>query len=158
MKRPLAAIAVVLFLASASDALACFGAMLKVGVEPGGAKAMAAYALGYFVAEKTGIEPEFVETPDPASALVKGEIDAAVVDGSAQPLKGILVLPGGKVSGFGEAKVWLREDVKDDIRFTTVERALGLMPAFYSSEAYGNAARSGSEPKKAARKAVSDGT
>lgn len=158
MRRMLAALAALAVLAAAPAALACFGAMLKVGVEPGGAKATAAYALGYFVAEKTGIEPEFVETSDPGSALAKGEVDVVLLNAGAAEVKGALGRAGGMVAGFGDAKIWLREDVQDDIRFSTVEKALGLLPAFYSSEAYKKAASSGAEPKKAARKAVSDGT
>lgn len=145
-------------LTAASAALACFGAMLKVAVEPDGARATAAYALGYFVAEKTGIEPEFIETADPAAALSKGEVDAALLEVKSGQVKGAVERGGGMVEGFGEAHIWLRSDVQDDIRFTTVEKALGMLPAFYSSEAYKKAASAGAEPKKSARKAVSDGT
>lgn len=159
MRRALAAsIALLALLAFGGAALACFGAMLKVGVEPGGARATAAYALGYFVAEKTGIEPEFIETADPAAALARGEVDAALLDVKTGEVKGAVKRGAGQVEGSGELSIWLREDVQDDIRFTTVEKALGMLPAFYSSEGYKKAAGSVSEPKKAARKAVSDGT
>lgn len=147
-----------LLLFAASAALGCFGAMLKVGVVAGSAKEVAAYSLGYFVAEKTGIEPEFVETADPAGAFARGEIDVALLPASIKEVEGAISRSGGNLEGLGGANIWLRKDVLDDIRFTTVEKALALLPAFYSSEAYIKAVKSGAEPKKAARKAVSDGT
>lgn len=146
------------FLAGVGGAHACFGKMLKVGVPSGRESALAAYALGWFAAEKTGIEPEFVAVEDPLVALSKREIDIAVAPSSAPVGPGLVVREGGIVPGVGPARFYLRSDVLEDLRFFTVDKALGLAPAFFGSPAYGAAVSSGADAKKAARKAVNDGT
>lgn len=140
------------------EARACFGALLKVGVVADTAQQTAAYALGYFVEDRTGVAPEFVEVADAGAALAKGEVDVALVVNGPAEIKGAVKGAAVTLPGPSGAAVWLRTEIKDDLRFTTVERALNLLPGFYASEAYKNAAGSGKEPKKAARKAVSDGS
>lgn len=147
-----------LVLAGVGGAHACFGKMLKVAVTGGRESALAAYALGWFVAEKTGIEPEFVAVEDPFVALSKREIDVVVAPSSAPGGPGVVVREGGIVPGVGPARFYLRSDVLEDLRFFTVDKALGLAPAFFGSPAYGAAVSSGADAKKAARKAVNDGT
>lgn len=159
MKR--AALAVFfLFLAFwAHNAEACFGTRLKFGIEAGKTDLTAVYAAGFFVEEKTGIAPEFVETGAMAEALAKGDADIFVQSADASiPGRDVTVFEAGTVPGPGKSVFVIRNDALDDIRFTTLKKALGLMPAFFGSKHYSDAAGSGLPPKKAARKAVSDGT
>lgn len=142
----------------AFTAHACFGTLLKVGVEAERAKSVAAYSLGFFVTEKTGIEPDFTATADPVADLSRGVVDVALVAKGAGGAKGLVRRYAGKIPGLGEMDFLLREDALEDIRFTTLEKALGLMPSFYGLEGYVRALNSSAEPKKAARKAVNDGT
>lgn len=133
---------------------ACFGARLRIGLTGDPVQALASYAAGYFIEEKTGIEPEFVpmET-SPAQALAVSSIDLVLVAEEAAP-KGALARPVGRLPRFGSGTFWLRADVVDDLRFFTVDRALGLLPGFYASHAFAEAAHSESAPRKAARQAV----
>lgn len=133
---------------------ACFGARLRVGVTSDPAQALASYAAGYYVEEKTGIEPEFVEVPgSPAAALASEAVDLFLTaEGAAPP--GVVLRPAGSVPGLGPVQFWVREGVLDDLRFFTVERALERIPALYGSPAYAEASRSGDAPRKAARQAV----
>ena len=150
-------VAAVLFLAPQTRA--CFGTQLKIAVEPGGPRALAAYAVGFFIAEKTGIEPDFIETPDAGEALAKGRADLALVDEKSASFMGVETREVGPVPGMGRARILLRTEILDDLRFTTVDRTLKLLPPFFSSRAYGGAAAdSKTEPKKAAKKAVMDAT
>lgn len=132
----------------------CFGARLRVGVPPDPALALAAYAAGYYVEEKTGIAPEFVDVgDDPAAALARGEVDLVLVP-DAPPPEGVAVRPAGDVPGVGAGRFWIREDVLDDLRFFTVDRALGIIPRLYASDAFAKAAASREPARKAARQAV----
>jgi hypothetical protein len=135
------------------SAWGCFGTRLRVGVVP--VHALACYATGYFVEEKTGIKPEFVDLEDnPAAALAKSQIDL-VLAREATPLPaGLVTRPAGNVPGVGPARFWLRPDVLDDLRFFTVERALGRISGFFASSVYRNAHDAKIPPKKAARQAV----
>lgn len=142
----------------ASVSRGCFGTMLKIAVEKDQEKSYAAYATGYFIAEKTGIEPDFVEVSDPGEALLKGAVDLALMPVSSLGPKNSVTRPATDLPGFGAAVFAIRSDVLEDIRFTTVEKALELCPAFFTSPAFRDNAQKGAEPKKAARKAVADGT
>lgn len=133
---------------------ACFGARLRVGVSPDPALALAAYALGYYVEEKTGIVPEFVDVGgDPAAALARSVVDLVLAPDGPAP-EGVAVRPAGTVPGVGACRVWIRGDVLDDLRFFTVDRALGILPRFYASDAFADAAVSRDPARKAARRAV----
>lgn len=159
MRRLALAAATVALWGAMAPADSCFGTRLRVAVPAGVASpswSLAAYAAGYFVQEKTGIEPEFVEATE--SALDENRADLALVSAAARPPRGVVTRPAGEVAGVGPAQFWLRAEVLDDLRFSTVERALGKLPAFFASPAYALAHRSASPPKKAARKAVLDGT
>lgn len=158
VRRALLPAAVFGFLALAATSHACFGTMLKVAVEKDPQKAYAAYAAGYFIAEKTGIEPDFIEVEDSKAALEKGSADLALTVGKSPEPKNSVARPAGDLPGFGAAVFRLRADVLEDIRFTTVEKALALCPAFFTSPAFKWDAAKGAEPRKAARKAVADGT
>jgi hypothetical protein len=128
-----------------------------VGIPTHPSLALAAYAAGYYVEEKTGIAPEFVAVEgDGAAALARGEVDLLLVPEAPRP-DGIAVRPAGDVPGAGSCRFWLREDVLDDLRFFTLDRALGNMPKFYGSEAFQRAAASGDPARKAARQAVHRG-
>lgn len=140
---------------SLAPAWGCFGTRLRVGVLPGDAAGLAAYALGYFVAEKTGIEPEFVPWPkDPAQAFADHGVDVLVTSASVAPPASVVVRDAGTVPGLGPARFWLHPEVLDDLRFFTVERALGRAGVLFAAPAYAAAARSGEAPRKAARQAV----
>jgi hypothetical protein len=134
---------------------ACFGARLRVGVSGDAAQALASYAAGYYVEEKTGIEPEFVDVGGAAtSALSQGKIDVFLAREAVPAPAGLTTRPAGEVPGLGPARFWIRSDILDDLRFSTVNRALGKIPGFYASDAYREARGSGTPPKKAARQAV----
>jgi hypothetical protein len=146
-------IACLLPLVAAAPSHPCFGARLRVGVPAG--LAFPAYAAGYWVEEKTGIPPEFVEVGgEPAAALTAGDVDLLLVAADAPLPTGVVEREAGPLPGVGATRFWIREDVLDDLRFYTVERALGALPAFYASAAFRDAAQSGSNPKQAARQAV----
>jgi len=133
---------------------ACFGARLRVGVSGDPAQALASYAAGYYVEEKTGIEPEFVDVAgSPAEALSAEVVDVFLAAAEAAP-EGVVVRDAGSVPGFGAGRFWVREGVLDDLRFFTVDRALQQLPGFYGSEAFDEASRSRDAPRKAARQAV----
>lgn len=154
MRRPLTRLLPLLlaFLALGAGPLwACFGAELRIAVEPGRERALAAYAVGYFVEEKTGIAPDFVETADPESLLKAGKVDLVVTPGQRLPSE-----EGADIPGLGPAAFRVRKDVADDLRYTTLSRALTLLPRFFSGGAYRAALSAAADPKKAARKAVSD--
>jgi hypothetical protein len=65
-------------------------------------------------------------------------------------------MAAGDAPSLGEAVIWLRPDIKEDLRFTTLERALKILGGFFSSPGMAAAAASVEDPKKAARKAVID--
>ena len=142
---------------AATMALACFGAELRVGVPPAHdnpARALAAYATGYFVEERTGIAPDFREVKeDPATALTEGDIDLWLTPINEAPPEGFLTRSAGTVPGMGEAHYWLRVTTLEDLRFTTLERALGRMGKFFASDAYHTATTQPAD-RKTARKAV----
>ena len=134
---------------------ACFGTRLRVAVDPAPEAAVACYAAGYYVEEKTGIEPEFVPVDEISSdALRRGKIDLYLARAVAPVPEGLTTRPAGAIPGLGPAQFWIRPDVLDDLRFFTVDRALGRLAEFYASPAYQEAHRSAAPPKKAARQAV----
>lgn len=136
-------------------ASACFGPKLKIGVSPEANSSLASYAIGFLVEEKTGIAPEFIEFGDSASEALKNEeIDIFLASPDAKTSEYASIKSIGDIPGVGPANVWIRTEMKDDLRFFTVERALGLLPQFFSSSAYKTAAKSKTKPKKAARQAV----
>lgn len=145
-----AAAAVLVVLAGAGACEACFGTKLRILVPAGGRGALASYAAGYFLEEKTGVEPEFVEGDEGAA------VDLRLVPAARVVPPGVVARPAGDVPGLGAAKFWLRAEVLDDLRFTTVERALARLPSFFSSPAFLGALGAPASPKKAARKAVLD--
>ncbi|MBE0617884.1 MAG: hypothetical protein IH608_08170 [Proteobacteria bacterium] len=139
---------------SAREGHGCFGARLRIGVPSDPAPALAAYAAGYYVEEKTGIEPEFVElSGDPGAALAEGAIDFFLATGLPTP-DGVEVRPAGVLPGVDDSRFWIRRDVLDDLRFFTLDRALQGIPGFYGSEAFREAARAPEPARKAARQAV----
>ena len=155
MKRRSAALALLLLLLPAL-ALACFGTELRVGLGAGDT-ALAAYATGYYVEEKTGIAPDFRPAgDDPAKALKDETIDIYLAPADEKAPEGIVTRELGEVVGAGALTYWIRADVLEDLRFTTVDKALGRIPVFFRSDAYRAATASGDAPKKAARKAVLD--
>jgi len=138
---------------AASPALACFGTRLKVGVAADPAQALAAYATGYWVEEKTGVAPEFVPLDgDPLRALLAGDVDLFLTTAGTDPAEAE-IRQAGDVPGLGQAHFWIRKDVLDDLRFFTVSRALERMPELFGSDHY-TAAVGSPSPKKAARQAV----
>lgn len=137
---------------------ACFGAKVRVGVPHDRAGSLAAYSVGYFIEEKTGIGPEFVEADDLYEALLKNELDVLIEPGGAGLRKEAETREAGSIPGIGGSRFVLRREMLDDLRFSTVEKALNMMPAFFGSGAYGEAAGSAVDARKAARKAVADGT
>lgn len=162
--RPPAAVCAVVawvfaaLLALPQEGHGCFGARLRVGVPPESGLALAAYAAGYYVEEKTGISPDFVAVEaDGAAALARGDVDLLLVREAPAP-DGSVVRPAGDVPGVGPCRFWIREDVLDDLRFSTVDRALGNIPRFYGSEAFSRAAASREPARKAARQAVHRGS
>ncbi|GAB4265138.1 MAG: hypothetical protein Kow0092_17210 [Deferrisomatales bacterium] len=159
LRQRLARAALAAALAAAASwpgpAWSCFGQRLKVGVPPGRAGALAAYAAGYFVEEKTGIEPEFVAlSGQPGPALLDRRVDLVLVAEAAEPPGGVAVRPAGEVPGLGRCRFWLHPDVLDDLRFFTVDRSLGRAPALFGSPAYRELAGSSRPPRSAARQAV----
>ncbi|TLN23756.1 hypothetical protein FDZ71_02510 [bacterium] len=147
-------LAITLALLAPALALACFGAELRIGVGKERADAFASYALGFFIEEKTGIEPLFVETDD-SKTFAENKIDLRILPATSATPAGAFKQQPLKTPG-GEAAIWLTSEVKDDIRFTTLERALKIAGGFFSSKALNEAASQSGEPKKAARKAVLD--
>jgi hypothetical protein len=143
-----------LFLPAAS--LACFGTELRVGVGKERSNALYSYALGYFVEEKTGIAPYFIEVEDVEKAFAEGKIDVKILPSGTAAPKGAVKAEGGASPLPGDAVIWLRPEIKDDLRFTTLERALRIIGGFFSSPSMAKAAASVDDPKKAARKAVID--
>jgi len=140
---------------AAAPAWACFGARLRVGVPTGSAGALAAFAVGFFVEEKTGIEPEFVELEGaPQQAFADHTVDVVLATEDVAPPKGAELRSAGAVPGMGAARFWIHPEVLDDLRFFTVDRALGRAGVLFSSPAYATAATSGEAPRKAARQAV----
>ena len=96
MRRTSALILSAALLCAATAAFACFGAELRVGVPSDAPGALAAYATGYFVEEKTGIAPDFREvTGDPATMLAEGDIDIWLVPVSTPTPEGFLTRPAG---------------------------------------------------------------
>jgi hypothetical protein len=155
--RSISALIAVLALAPAltHPVFACFGTRLRVGVDPASEAALACYAAGYYVEEKTGIEPEFVAVEDVSSeTLRRGKIDLYLAREAAPVPEGLTTRPAGAIPGLGPAQFWIRPDVLDDLRFFKVDRALGRLAGFYASPAYQEAHRSQAPPKKAARQAV----
>lgn len=146
-----------LSLLAAAPAGACFGARLRVGVPAEAPAALASYAAGYYVEEKTGIAPEFVPVAAPAEALTQGRVDLVLVPEGAAAPPGAQVRAAGEAPGLGRAQLWLRAEVLDDLRFFTLDRALGRFPGLLASPAYARAAQSQDPPRKAARRAVLDG-
>jgi hypothetical protein len=134
---------------------ACFGTRLRVGVPTTPHHALAGFATGYYVEEKTGIAPEFVELSAPAAqALTDGDIDLVITTDTAAAPDGVEVRPAGMVPGLGSASFWIHPEVLDDLRFFTVERALSRATRLFTSAAYGEAVQSTEPPRKAARQAV----
>ncbi len=144
-----------LLLLTAPVSHACFGAQLRVGVVEGGE--LAAYFTGFFVEEKTGIVPDFKVTTDPLKALAEEKIDIFLAQSGDKAPEGLLVREVGEIPGLGKRVYWMRSDVVEDLRFTTVERALGIIGRFFSTSHYREAVAA-PNPKKAARKAVNDGS
>jgi len=157
-RRPLLVLLALALLLPAAGR-ACFGTELRIGLPAEPARALAAYAAGYYVEETTGIVPDFrAVAGDPVEALGSGEIDlwlAFDAPPAALP-EGLALRPLGAVPGVGEGRFLLRADVLEDLRFTTVERALGALPRFYASPAWAKAAEAPEGGKKVARKAVLD--
>ncbi len=139
----------------ATPALGCFGARLRIGVPGEPASALASYAAGYFIEEKTGIEPEFVEVGvEPHSAFDAGRFDLFLAPGSVPSPEGATLRPAGTIPGVGPARFWIHPEVLDDLRFYTVNRTLDLAPAFFASGSYREAAEEAEPGKRAARRAV----
>ncbi len=143
-------------LAAAGPAAACFGTRLRVGVPPGRLWALAAYATGYYVEEKAGVEPEFVRVEDPAAALGEVRVDLVLVPAGTPTPSGAVARPAGEVPGLGGIQYWVREAVLEDLRYFLVDRALGRVGELFGSNAYARAAAGGGDPQKAARNAVLD--
>ena len=136
-------------------AFSCFGTELKVGYVKGDeSHSYASFATGFYVEEKTGVAPRFIEVSEPAKALSEEKIDLYLQAGNNPPPEGVITREGGEITGLGKVTFWLSDDVLDDLRFTTVERALAKLPSFFSSISFIENAASESTPKKAARKAV----
>jgi hypothetical protein len=145
-----------LLLVGVGPTFACFGTQLKVGVFGESDLKKAAFALGYFIEEKTGVVPEFIEIKEPVAALEAGRIDIIIVPSAIIIPRVYPTRIGGSLPKLGELRFVLATNILDDLRFTTVERALSLLPDFYKSKPYRNS-KSGTKEKQAARKAVSDG-
>lgn len=137
------------------QAAACFGVNLRVGFSRDPGQALASYAAGYYVEEKTGVRPDFVEvTGDPEAALAKGEIDLFLAQTALTPPEAVSLRDAGEVPGFGPSRFWIRPEVLDDLRFFTVDRALRALPGFYVSGPYQEASARTGSAKKTARGAV----
>lgn len=147
--------AAALVLAAALPGHACFGARLRVGVPPEPRLALAAYALGYYLEEKAGVAPDFVEAPEPRRALEAGHVDLALAPAQAVP-PAVVVRDAGEVPGHGPLRVWLRPDIGEDLRFALMDRVLGRAPGFLASPGFLRALESDAAPRKAARRAVLD--
>ncbi len=161
MTRPCRTLALLilpaLLLAGADGARACFGTRLRIGLQAGTPAELPALATGYFLEERAGVTPEFVEIPEgPARALAGERVDLVIAPASARAPEGIAVRPAGPVPGLGEARYWIRPAVLDDLRFSLVERALGRIPGLFRSGAFRRAVGSGDPPRRAARRAVLD--
>ncbi len=157
MTRPLyrPVLVAVAALAAAGVAWACFGNRLRIGVPDGRAGALAAYALGYYLEERAGVEPEFVAVAgDPVAPFQAHAVDLVVVPRDRAAPDGAVVRDAGAVPGLGPARFWVRPEVPEDLRFSLVERALGRIPALYASGPYREAEAGGGEPRPAARQAV----
>ncbi|MDF1553951.1 MAG: hypothetical protein P1P84_12855 [Deferrisomatales bacterium] len=140
---------------AAAPAEACFGARLRVGVPSAGAGALAAFAIGYYVEEKTGIEPEFVELAGtPQQAIAEHAVDLVLAAEDVPPPALAEVRMAGDVPGLGPARFWLHPEVLDDLRFFTVERVLGRAGKLFASPAYAAAVASEGAARQAARQAV----
>ena len=146
-----------LLLGAADGARACFGTRLRVGVQAGTPAELPALATGYFLEERAGITPEFVEIPEgPGRALAEGRVDLVIAPASARAPEGVAERPAGPVPGLGEARYWIRPAVLEDLRFSLVDRALGRIPDLFRSGPFRRAVGSGQPPRKAARRAVLD--
>ncbi len=143
-------------LAAALPAAACFGTRLRVGVPADRTWALAAYATGYYVEEKAGVEPEFVRVEDPAAALGKGRVDLVLVPAGGGAPPGAVARPAGEVPGLGRIQFWVREAVLEDLRYSLVDRALGRVGELFRSQAYADAWAGHGPPRRAARQAVLD--
>ncbi len=144
-----------LFLGQPLPGWGCFGTELRVGFAAGDPGiALAGYAAGFYVEEKTGIPPEFVLLEeDPAAALVAGRVDLVLAPATLPAPEGVPVRDAGRLGDGRALRIWIRADVLDDLRFFTVDRAIGLVPQFYASTAF-RAAEGDGAPKQAARRAV----
>lgn len=149
-------LALALFLLLPSLALACFGTELRIGVGKDPKNALFSYALGFFIEEKTGIEPLFVEVDDSPSLLADKKIDLRLLPATAPAPTGAVRQETVNLPDYGEAFVWLTHETVDDLRFTTIERTLKIAGGFFNSKAMSEAASHSGDPKKAARKAVLD--
>ncbi len=161
MTRPCRALSLVilpaLLLGAAEGARACFGTRLRIGVQAGTPAELPALATGYFLEERAGITPEFVEIQEgPARALAGGRVDLVIAPASAPAPEGVVERPAGPVPGLGPARYWIRPTVLEDLRFTLVDRALGRIPGLFRSGAFRRAVGSGDPPRRAARRAVLD--
>ncbi len=143
-------------LAAAVPAAACFGTRLRVGVPPGRGWALAAYATGYYVEEKAGVEPEFVPADDPAAALAEERVDLVLAPAGGPTPPGAVARPVGQVPGLGRIQYWVREAVLEDLRYFLVDRALGRVGELFGSRAYARALAGQEPPRRAARRAVLD--
>ena len=142
-------------LAAAGVAWACFGNRLRIGVPDDRAGALAAYALGYYLEERAGVEPEFVPLdPDVAGPFSAHSVDVVVVPADRPAPAVAVVRDAGTIPGVGPARFWVRPEVPDDLRFSLVERALGRVPALYGSGPYRDALGGAASPRPAARTAV----
>jgi hypothetical protein len=151
---------------SPPTASACFGTELRVAIvnDSTAAKKLASFATGYFVEEKTGIAPDFIETADPVADLLAEKLDIALFPSAITPPEGLIArsagaLPGLAPAGGGGYNYWLRADTPEDLRFSTLEKALAAIHRFFSGAVYKDALKdAGDNLKKAARKAVNDAT
>ena len=143
-------------LLTAGLAFGCFGTRLRVGVPPDDeGMAVAAYALGYYMEERAGVEPEFVLTTlDPTPDFDAARVDVVLAPVHLPPPASAIVREGGNIPGVGPTRFWVRPDVIDDLRFTLVDRALDRLPALYGSKEYRASLGSGTNPKQTARQAV----
>jgi hypothetical protein len=143
-------------------AVACFGTELRVAMVTGSSPAMelAAYATGYYVEEKTGIAPDFIETADPVADLLGEKLDIVLFPTDKTPPEGLITRGAGELPGLpGSYNYWLRADTPEDLRFSTLEKALAAINRFFSGRVYKDALKNSDDNlKRAARKAVNDAT